>query len=515
MREGRGQQIKRMIIARKSNQARERQKLEMAEAREAAQALRVAEEAERLEEKEEEAKRQRWDKEVTQAIQARWHRVGRLDGEARAWQAQVIRKAKARRQAIRAWDKILTTVETESRRARLTGAGRDAQHRQGQLRKQQEPKQVRARQQQRQEEDHAKRRLASVAEASTEEGGWALALEEEEKTADKKEARRLHKHKAKCDGNITLWKKTEKDAARKTAKQMQARIRQLATETAATFDFDIGQSAEIADSKSRYRLNRVFSTGKLESPEETVKRYWRRAAEQPHVEGFIANKTKGIEEAVSRLRTNVRYRMERQPETIETSWQELRAVVQDQIQSLVAIIEADDKMGVKEALCDVMYTMCAARDEEEGASEGVSALSMRDEIMFHAVKVGVTFDGMQKEEETVADTGAAPLLVSENRLSVEVLQRSLVPGRARVMHSASSHRLKARGGARLDFKLSGCDLTFNHEWQVTEGATTPTLLGVSFWAKYKAQFDFRDRVIRMVVNGASVMIPFTIGDEKP
>jgi hypothetical protein len=139
VREGRGQQIKRMIIARKSNQARERQKLEMAEAREAAQALRVAEEAERLEEKEEEAKRQRWDKEVTQAIQARWHRVGSLDGEARAWQAQVIRKAKARRQAIRAWDKILTTVETESRRARLAGAGRDAQHRQGQLRKQQEP----------------------------------------------------------------------------------------------------------------------------------------------------------------------------------------------------------------------------------------------------------------------------------------------------------------------------------------------------------------------------------------
>ena len=121
---------------------------------------------------------------------------------------------------------------------------------------------------------------------------------------------------------------------------------------------------------------------------------------------------------------------------------------------------------------------------------------------------------MQDEEETMADTGAAPLLVSEKRLSVEVLKRSLVPGRARVMHSVSSHTLKARGGARLDFKLNGCDLTFNHEWQVTEGATTPTILGVSFWAKYKSQFDFRDRVIRMVVNGASVAIPFTIGDEK-
>ena len=62
----------------------------------------------------------------------------------------------------------------------------------------------------------------------------------------------------------------------------------------------------MADGKSRYRLNRVFSTGKLESPEETVKRYWRRAAEQPHSEKFIVGRTKGIEEALSRLRANVR-----------------------------------------------------------------------------------------------------------------------------------------------------------------------------------------------------------------
>ena len=37
---------------------------------------------------------------------------------------------------------------------------------------------------------------------------------------------------------------------------------------------------------------------------------------------------------------------------------------------------------------------------------------------------------------------------------------------------------------------------------------------MSFWAKYKSQFDFRDRVIRMVVNGANAIIPFTIGDKK-
>ena len=102
----------------------------------------------------------------------------------------------------------------------------------------------------------------------------------------------------------------------------------------------------------------------------------------------------------------------------------------------------------------------------------------------------------------VADTGASPLLVSETRLSVEVLTRSLVPGRARVMHSASAYRMKTQGGAQLNFKLAGCALTFNHEWQVTEGSSTLTILGVSFWAKYKSQFDFRDRVIRMVVNGA-------------
>ena len=122
---------------------------------------------------------------------------------------------------------------------------------------------------------------------------------------------------------------------------------------------------------------------------------------------------------------------------------------------------------------------------------------------------------MQKEEEVVADTGAAPLLVSETRLSVEVMKWSLVPGRARVMHLASAHRVKTRGRALLNFKLSGCRPMFSHERQATEGATTPTILGVSFWAKYRAQFDFKDRVIRMTVNGAEVSVPFTIGDEAP
>ena len=66
----------------------------------------------------------------------------------------------------------------------------------------------------------------------------------------------------------------------------------------------------------------------------------------------------------------------------------------------------------------------------------------------------------------------------------------------------------------MNFKLAGCALTFNHEWQVTEGSSRSTILGVSFWAKCKAQFDFRDRVIRMVVNGVQMSVPFTTGDEK-
>ena len=241
----------------------------------------------------------------------------------------------------------------------------------------------------------------------------------------------------------------------------------------------------------------VSSAKALESPEETVKRYWRRAAEQPEAKQFAKGEIKGMDEAMSKLRDNVRFRAQRQPETIERSWQELRTVLQDRIQALTMEIEAGNAWRVCEALGDVMYTMCTARDEKEEGSEGVLALSMWDEIMFHAVKVGVRFEGMQEEEEVVADTGAAPSLVTESRLSVEVLMQSLVPGRAQVMHSVSAHRMKETGGARLVFRLSGCEITFNHEWQIIEGSATPTILGVSFWAKHKAQFDFKDRVIRM------------------
>ena len=68
--------------------------------------------------------------------------------------------------------------------------------------------------------------------------------------------------------------------------------------------------------------------------------------------------------------------MERQPETIETTWQELRAVLQDQIQSPVTVIGAADGETVKEVLGDVIYTVCAARDDDEGKSDEIAALSM-------------------------------------------------------------------------------------------------------------------------------------------
>ena len=95
-----------------------------------------------------------------------------------------------------------------------------------------------------QEASHARRREAANAETGAGEEAWALALKEKEKPeaeerADKAEARRLAKHKAKREGGVTLWRKAEKDAARKTSKQLHARIRQLASETAATFDFEV------------------------------------------------------------------------------------------------------------------------------------------------------------------------------------------------------------------------------------------------------------------------------------
>ena len=198
----------------------------------------------------------------------KWQRVGSANGGARAWHRQMVRSVKARCRTAGAWNRVARAVTAKSKNARLAAAESDRQHKQRQLRKQRGPKQDKARKQQGQEADHAKRRGAAEAETDAEEEAWALALEEKAKPAaaeraDKVEARKLAKHKAKREGGIALWKKAEKDAARKTAKQLQARVRQLASETATIFKFEVGHAAEIADGKSRYRLNRVFSTKQL------------------------------------------------------------------------------------------------------------------------------------------------------------------------------------------------------------------------------------------------------------
>ena len=42
------------------------------------------------------------------------------------------------------------------------------------------------------------------------------------------------------------WKKVEKEADRRSVNRMQARTRHLANETAASFDFDVAQAAEMS-----------------------------------------------------------------------------------------------------------------------------------------------------------------------------------------------------------------------------------------------------------------------------
>ena len=61
--------------------------------------------------------------------------------------------------------------------------------------------------------------------------------------------------------HVARWEKAAKDASSKPAVKMQARIRQLSSEAAGTFNFEVGQAAEIADGKMRWRLPRVFGQG--------------------------------------------------------------------------------------------------------------------------------------------------------------------------------------------------------------------------------------------------------------
>ena len=175
--------------------------------------------------------------------------------------------------------------------------------------------------------------------------------------------------------------------------------------------------------------------------------------------------------------------------------------------------------GIKlgEVLCaSVASTHEAEQRRQEQAAQVAQVKDAWDKQVFHAVKVALKVKGSTDAAPThaVGDTGAALSLFPSNGLSVEVLRGSLRPGRAKLIHSASTHQITSRGGAALQFTLGDEDETeFRHEFQVTEGGATPAILGVDFWAAHAAKFDFAKRVIELEANGKVVKVPFTIGDE--
>ena len=123
----------------------------------------------------------------------------------------------------------------------------------------------------------------------------------------------------------------------------------------------------------------------------------------------------------------------------------------------------------------VLYTT-AATDTRMAAMPDVW-----DAQQFHAVRIKVRFlRGKEMDVDAIADTGAGPSLVSEDKLSVEVTD-SIKPGKAQLMHSASSHHIKSKGAAGLEFTLGNSDQVFRHQWQITEGTGMPTILGNNFW----------------------------------
>ena len=65
----------------------------------------------------------------------------------------------------------------------------------------------------------------------------------------------------------------------------------------------------------------------------------------------------------------------------------------------------------------------------------------------------------------------------------------------------------------MEFQLGDEQHMFRHAWQITEGGSTPEILGNDFWAQHQAQFDFATRKIYLQVEGRRMAIPFTVGDE--
>ena len=114
------------------------------------------------------------------------------------------------------------------------------------------------------------------------------------------------------------------------------------------------------------------------------------------------------------------------------------------------------------------------------------------ERVFHAVKVKMAIEG-GKKVEAIADTGAAPTIIAEADVSLKVIGGRLRPAEAKIMQAATGNKFSSHGAAKVAFRLQGSQHRFEHTAQITPGDSVPTLLGVCFWAKYKAVINFKTR----------------------
>lgn len=145
--------------------------------------------------------------------------------------------------------------------------------------------------------------------------------------------------------------------------------------------------------------------------------------------------------------------------------------------------------------------------------DNTAAATLWDQRRFHAVHIQIKFAGDDKVHNAIGDTGAATGLISESVLSVEIINNTLRPGEARLLYGASAERIMTKGTVRASFQLGDVPDTFEQRLQLTPGADTPIILGVDFWVKHKAKFDFVSRCVDMELRGKKVSVPFTIGDE--
>ena len=190
------------------------------------------------------------------------------------------------------------------------------------------------------------------------------------------------------------------------------------------------------------------------------------------------------------------------------------------IKEVVESIEEGNHAKLREELATAVCAAVSNRTRSIGAmnaeEERRRPMDVWDETNYHAVKVRIKIKGAARGEEiieVIADSGAGMSLCSETKLSEDTKSR-IMPRMARLMQSASTHRIHSKGGAILEFQLGDEPHMFNHKWQVIEGSGTPEILGNDFWVLHKAKFDFDTRKIYLQVEGRQMEVPFTVGDEK-